>query len=238
MSGNNRQQDRRPDPIGSWSIKAGLNDILQQSCRLMARKGYHGTSMRDLSQETGRSLAGLYHYFRNKEDLLFLINFHGFTTLNETRRKMVDTFTTSHEKLYALVFSHVSYYVSHMNEMRVMMWGTQELTLEKARIIQKMKDEYATAAAEVVGEVFRATTGQDIDDRRLQRETYLLFGMMNWTYSWFSPDEHGTAQELVEDVYQTFIYGLAGEAVSRSDFERMHATVSEWFGANGAASMW
>ena len=39
--------------------------------------------MRDLSRETGMSLAGLYYYFESKERLLYLIQKHTFTTIVE-----------------------------------------------------------------------------------------------------------------------------------------------------------
>ena len=66
---------RFPD---SKAMSPGMADILRTSCELMATKGFHGTSMRDLAHATGRSVSGLYHHFQGKEDLLFLINYHGF----------------------------------------------------------------------------------------------------------------------------------------------------------------
>ena len=43
--------------------RESLQDILDKSSRLMAEVGFHGPTMRDLARATGRSLAGLYHYF-------------------------------------------------------------------------------------------------------------------------------------------------------------------------------
>jgi AcrR family transcriptional regulator len=37
--------------------------------------------MRDLSRESGMSLAGLYYYFESKERLLYLIQKHTFSTI-------------------------------------------------------------------------------------------------------------------------------------------------------------
>src|SRR5438477_130215 len=50
-----------------------LEFILRTAARIFAEKSYHSTSMRDISRETGVSLAGLYHYCSSKEELLFLI---------------------------------------------------------------------------------------------------------------------------------------------------------------------
>lgn len=234
------ENDNTPhhDYIGSFSIREGLEEILEKSCHLMAQEGFHGTSMRDLAGATGRSLSGLYHYFRSKEDLLFLINLHGFRTLNDTWSRLSVRFADPREKLYAFVFSHMSYFAEHMDEMRVMTWGTHVLNLEKARMIQKIKDDYTSAAGEVVAGVYRDLTGKEIDEKRRSRETYLLFGMMNWTFGWYSPKKHGALSDLIADIYQTFLLGLSGAESDRSGLERMRTAAEELFRKNKTSSMW
>lgn len=219
-------------------MNEGLEEILMKSCKLMAKQGFHGTSMRDLAQETGRSLSGLYHYFRNKEDLLFLINLYGFTTLNETWRRLSGTIEPPQERLYAFIFLHVTYFVEHMYEMRVMIWGTQELNLEKTRQIQKLKDRYVDAAEQIVREIHDADDDSVIDDKQASRETYLLFGMMNWMYSWYSPGTHGIASELINDIYRTFLTGISRSERDGEQLVRLHAMVSSLYRSCKNPSMW
>ena len=57
----------------SKSYDQKLEFILRTAARIFAEKSYHSTSMRDISRETKVSLAGLYHYCKSKEELLFLI---------------------------------------------------------------------------------------------------------------------------------------------------------------------
>ncbi len=64
-----------------------LARILQTAAAIFADKGYHDTSIRDISRATGISLSGLYYYFRSKEELLFLVQDHCFgTVLDEALR--------------------------------------------------------------------------------------------------------------------------------------------------------
>jgi AcrR family transcriptional regulator len=219
-------------------INEGLGEILRQSCRLMARNGYHGTSMRDIAQETGRSLSGLYHYFRSKEDLVYLINFHGFTTLNQTWRKMDGHFAGAREKLYAFVYCHTRYFSDHLDEMRVMTWGTQDLSVERAQAIQTLKDSYTGAAREVVEAVRLDSGGGELSGQRLSRETFILFGMLNWIFGWYSPTLYGRVEDLVGDIYRTFLHGLAGDGADGDEIERMSGDVREWFAANKTNGMW
>jgi len=46
-----------------------LDRLLSAAATLIAEQGYQATSMRDLSRATDMGVAGLYHHFKNKEDL-------------------------------------------------------------------------------------------------------------------------------------------------------------------------
>jgi len=215
----------------------GLRIILQKSSRLMAEVGFHGTTMRTLSRATGRSLSGLYHYFASKEDLLYLINQHGFSTINETWKRMSPSFNTPEERLYAFIYLHTHYYVANMSEMRVMNWGTHHLERKRAMAIRKLKDQHAGDAREIVKKVHKATTGSSIGTQRLERLTYLLFGMMNWIFGWYSQKEHGSVDELIRDIYRTFMHGI-GHSNSSSHLDDIESKVSESFRRHSASSLW
>src|SRR5271154_7071742 len=64
-----------------------LAEILDYATEVFAEKGYDGASMRDLSRLSGISLAGLYYYFRSKENLLYFIQQHAFATIVERLRQ-------------------------------------------------------------------------------------------------------------------------------------------------------
>jgi AcrR family transcriptional regulator len=51
--------------------------IFRATLKLANRKGFHAMSLRDLCAESGMSMGGLYAYFKNKEELLTLIQEQG-----------------------------------------------------------------------------------------------------------------------------------------------------------------
>ena len=53
------------------------SEILQAANRLFIDRGYHGTSMRQIAQQAGISLGGIYNHFSGKEDI-FIGVFMGF----------------------------------------------------------------------------------------------------------------------------------------------------------------
>lgn len=215
------------DPIAGWTMTEGLEEILETSSGLMAKRGFHGTSMRDLAQETGRSLSGLYHYFRNKEDLVYLINVTGFRTLLERWEHVETKLTEPRARLYAFIFVHVSYFVEHMNEMRVMTWGTQVLGVERARTIQSLKDRYTAVASSIVLAVRETSGDRPMAEKQVSREMYLLFGMMNWMPRWYSTREFGTPGELVDDIYHSYLEGITRSSIEEEDVIRLRAELRE-----------
>lgn len=54
-----------------------LEKIFRATLALANEKGFHVMSLRDLCAESGMSMGGLYAYFKNKEDLLTLIQEQG-----------------------------------------------------------------------------------------------------------------------------------------------------------------
>ena len=206
-------------------VAEGLADILRHASRMMAERGYHGASIRDLARETGRSLSGLYHYFRGKDDLLYLINRHGFDTLLTMLERALrePSAVDAAARLHAFVYVHTRFFVENMDAMRGMMWGTQELDAERAAEIRALKQRYAERARELV-EAFDA---DGADAAHVDRRTFLLYGMMNWIYAWYDPRRHGGVDDLVADITETF----AGGRLDATRIAELNATMRAWYDA-------
>ena len=186
-----------------------LDEILIRSARLMAHRGYHGTSMRDLAEVTGRSLSGLYHYFEGKEDLLYLINKRGFSSLLDLAEDLREAGFGPTEMLKGLINRHIGFFVDHLDEMRVMMFGTLELSKDRGREINRLKEVYRQNVQEIVQAYIAEARGSGLSEVELARKTYLLFGMMNWMFGWYSSGAHGTPEDLADDIFRTFTEGCA-----------------------------
>src|SRR5437667_249912 len=98
-----------------------LDHLLARAARVFADKGYHPTTMRDLSAASGMSLAGMYYYVRGKEDLLALIQERCFTQVLEGARQAVVTASDPQERLQAFIRHHVASFAQPMTEPQVKM---------------------------------------------------------------------------------------------------------------------
>ncbi len=208
-------------------IKEGFDEILRFSARLMAQRGYHGTSLRNIASETGRSLSGLYHYFQTKEDLVYLINVRGFSALQNSLIDLLAEVTDADDRLYAVIYNHLDYFTHHRDEMKVLMLGTHNLTVERIEEIRTLKDNYTAQCRDVIVEFLKARACEVPDAKALSRHTYLLFGMMNWIFGWYSPQKHGSTKDLVDEIFTIFVSGVCSKDSQSQRRERIAKLVSE-----------
>src|SRR5213079_455912 len=104
-----------------------LEHILRTSAHIFAEKSYHSTSMRDLSRATGVSLAGLYHYCKSKEALLFLIQDHCFGRVLERLQQRTRGINDPLEKMRIFIDNHLSFFAANMAEIKVLSHEAQSL---------------------------------------------------------------------------------------------------------------
>ncbi|MDT5122100.1 MAG: TetR/AcrR family transcriptional regulator, cholesterol catabolism regulator [Acidobacteriota bacterium] len=187
-----------------------LEFILRTSARIFAEKGYHSTSMRDISRATKVSLAGLYYYCKSKEELLFLIQDNCFGRVHERLQERLRETSDAVEKLRLVIENHLSFFAANMAEMKVLSHEADSLAGEMRAHVSGKKQQYTKLVRAILSEVRRARNGvaPKVD---LTVATYALFGMMNWIYNWYDPRGKLSVNELVDNITRLFLSGfLAG----------------------------
>src|SRR2546426_6147552 len=130
-----------------------LELILRTSARIFAEKSYHSTSMRDISRATGVSLAGLYHYCKSKEELLFLIQDHCFGRVLERLEERIKSVDNPFEKLRIFIDNHLSFFAANMAEMKVLSHEAESLGGDLHKHVSTKKDRYAKLARKILRDI-------------------------------------------------------------------------------------
>ncbi len=205
-----------------------LELILRTAARIFAKKSYHSTSMRDISRATGVSLAGLYHYCKSKEELLFLIQDHCFGRVLERLEQRTKGIDDPFEKLRILIDNHLSFFAANMAEMKVLSHEAQSLAGDLHKLVSTKKERYARVARKILREIAeQERTNVRID---LTVATYALFGMMNWIYNWYDPRGKLSVNQLVDNITRLFLVGflsLAGDSLALAE-SRTTGNVNIW----------
>lgn len=184
-----------------------LEFILRNAARIFADKSYHSTSMRDISRETNVSLAGLYHYCKSKEELLFLIQDNCFGRVLERLEERLSSVDDPLLKLQIFIENHLSFFAANMAEMKVLSHEAESLQGDLHAHVSGKKDKYTKLATRILREVYDAQeTKRPLN---LTVATYALFGMMNWIYNWYDPKGKLKVDELAQNLTELFLEGFA-----------------------------
>ena len=193
-----------------------LEFILRNAASIFAEKNYHSTTMRDISRATGVSLAGLYHYCKSKEELLFLIQDNCFRRVLESLEERLRDEADPLARLRIFIENHLSFFAANMAEMKVLSHEAESLAGDLHAHVSTKKDKYTKLARRLLKDLQRAETVNPQVD--LTVATYALFGMMNWIYNWYDPTGKLKVSELVENVTRLFLHGF----ISESSREALH----------------
>ena len=205
-----------------------LELILRTSARIFAEKSYHSTSMRDISRATGVSLAGLYHYCKSKEELLFLIQDHCFGRVLERVEERIRGVSDPFEKLRIFIDNHLSFFASNMAEMKVLSHEAESLAGDLHTKVSTRKEKYAKLARRILRDIQESQTAKARID--LTVATYALFGMMNWIYNWYDPAGKLSVNQLVDNITRLFLSGFLCSSVEPVTLSGSRTTekVSVW----------
>lgn len=201
-----------------------LELILRASARIFAEKSYHSTSMRDISRATGISLAGLYHYCKSKEELLFLIQDHCFGRVLQRLEERLQSESDPMARIRIFIDNHLSFFAANMAEMKVLSHEAESLAGDLHEHVSTRKRQYTRTAHKILAEVQQAainaerTPGRNGVARKTARPvevtvaTYALFGMMNWIYNWYDPRGKLSVSQLVDNITRLFLSGFLSQA--------------------------
>src|SRR5947209_2302105 len=194
-----------------------LADVLTHARRIFWEKGYEGASMRDLSRATGMSLAGLYHYFESKEELLYLIQKHTFTTIIERLRQRLEDAAGPEERIRIFIHNHLEYFLANKEAMKVLTHEDETLKNGRGAEIAAIKREYYRICLGLLEDLGRAE-GLQFSGRLA---VLSLFGMINWIYTWHNPRVDADANALARQMGDLFLHGVMHAAKpTRKNFKR------------------
>jgi AcrR family transcriptional regulator len=179
--------------------------IRASAAQLFAKHGYPVTSIAELARACGVSKALLYHYYRDKEQLLFDIADRYLDSLLAVvaevdaeplppavgLRRLIERFMAAYEDAAAyhrVLVQDVKYLkTAHRNHVNA----------KQRRVVQAYADAIAAVAPQLAG------------DALLKPVTMTLFGMINWTFTWLKEGGAVHYEDMAPVVADLFLRGVA-----------------------------
>ncbi len=188
--------------------------ILACAAQQFAERGFAGTSMNQVADAAGLSKATLYHYCRDKHSLLVSIAEDHvdrlLTVVDEVRAQRLP----ADARLRELIRRFVAEYASAQHAHRVLTEDVRFLQPDdQQRVLDIERQVVAGIAAAVAAlrpELKRAALAKPL--------TMLLFGMINWMFTWMKPEGelgYEAMAPIVADLFMGGVSAVQAPAVRR-----------------------
>ncbi|WP_374562282.1 TetR/AcrR family transcriptional regulator [Ideonella sp.] len=195
---------------------AGYDDqrdqILAKASALFAQQGYTATSMNQVAAACDLSKAALYHYVRDKHALLALVAEAHVKRLEAVVEEVLAQPLAPEARLRELIVRFVREYSNAQNEHRVLTEDVKFLADAERESVLGIERRVVNAFAEAVAAVRPALKPAELH----KPLTMLLFGMINWMFTWLKPAEDGqrlTHEQMAPMVAELFFGGLGAVSV-------------------------
>ena len=190
--------------------------ILARAAELFASQGYTATSMNQVAQACGVSKPSLYHYVRDKYQLLVEIAEGHVTLLKALAAEVQARSLDPQAQLRELIDSFVGAYAGSRAAHRVLTEDVKFLEpADRERLLAVQREvvaAFADAIARLRPELRRAELHKPL--------TMLLFGMMNWMFTWLQPGGKLTHAAMAPIVADLFFGGLDAVRLPESTLSR------------------
>ena len=179
--------------------------ILVRAADLFARQGYTATSMNQVALACGVSKPSLYHYVRDKYQLLVEIAEDHVNRLKRLVGEESNSPLDPQARVRSLIASFLEVYADSQSAHRVLTEDVKFLEpADRKRVLDGQREVVAA-----VPEAIAATPPQQRAPELDRPHTMLLFGMMNWMFTWLQPGGRLTHAAMAPVVADLFFGGLA-----------------------------
>ena len=178
--------------------------MLAAAAQLFATRGYTATSMKDVAAACGVSKATLYHYVLDKHELLVQIT-RGHVARLEALVALVQARSLQPSaQLRELILQFMQAYAHAQHEHRVLTEDVKFLAEAERLAVLDGQRRVVAAFADAIGALRPALRGQNLQ----KPLAMLLFGMINWTFTWLREGGALTHASLAPLVVELFLGGL------------------------------
>ncbi len=174
--------------------------ILSAGAKLISRKSFYGSSFQDIADAVGLHKSTLFHYFRNKEELLLEILKEGIDEASINLKKIIaEKELEPQKKLEKAILSHLTGLVKHRNNVNIYLNDFRSLSKKKQVVYLRKRKEYEKDIESIVVEMKKKGYFNGLDTRIV---TFGLLGMLNWVVKWYKNKGPWHIEEVANVFYQ------------------------------------
>jgi len=169
--------------------------LLAAAAMLFRKKGYAGTTVRDLAAEVGILSGSIFHHFKNKDEILFGVMKEVVSAMNASLEQILALESDPAEKVRALIENELVFiHGSPGDASAVLVYEWRALSADKQVLILEQRDVYEAMWLDALEEAREAGLTRIESDVLRQ----LLHGAVAWSVNWYEPEGTLSMEDLID----------------------------------------
>ena len=160
-------------------------ELLQAAVRLFSARGYAQTTLQQVVDAAGLSKGAFYHHFRNKEEILRLINDETLAYLLAASQAVVDAGDPPVETMRKLIRVQMTAVETRQDAVALMIRELHSFGPENWAAVKADRDRLEGLFVSLIEAGRRAGDFRPDGDARLI--AFGILGMFHWAYEWYKP---------------------------------------------------
>lgn len=183
------------------------NQLIDKAAELFATRGYARTTMNDIAEELKLKRSSLYHYFRNKEEILDALIEEQTIAPTQMLKGLIERRSgTAIEKIREALVQSILRKLSESARFRVLDQIEFEMPEKQATRHRQMKRAVLDLWSQLISKGIAAGELRKLDTRMA---AFALLGITNWTAWWYSPGGKLTPEQIATAMTDIGLFGLA-----------------------------
>ncbi len=173
-----------PSPRVQLKRRRRRDEILHSALKAFREGGYHGTTLEQIAGSLGLSKAALYHYFPDKESILYEGHRRALRELDEALDEAERRFERAPDRLAYLIRQHVRVMTETLAG-SPLAFEVPALSPPRQREVIAARDRYERALRAVIEE---GVSRGELRAPDVKIATLAILGAINWIARWYDPD--------------------------------------------------
>jgi AcrR family transcriptional regulator len=179
-------------------------EILHAALAAAKDKGYHATTLDDIAERLGVRKAALYHYFPDKDSILYACHEESLAVLDEMIEASASCCTSNRERLAYLIREHVRVMTEKL-EGSPLAFEVSALSPDRREVIIAGRDRFERVLRDLVTKGVAEGEFREVDPKIA---VFAILGSINWIARWYSPEGGAEGAALGDQFADLLIGGL------------------------------
>ena len=188
--------------------------LIEVAIDLFSRKGFKGTSIRDIAAEMGMTSSNIYHHFGTKEGVLRAIERQTLEPITREFRRIASLDLPPLDRFSMLIKAHLAYLDLHRKESLIFSTINEEtFPADRKDLNKKFQTETFFIYRSEIERVLSSMGKQG----NSTVAAFSTLGSIIWFLRWYRPQGEKSFDEVANSIIKYILYGIIGNGAAGAE---------------------